>query len=340
MAFVPIDAKADIQSSKKGKLTPAQHAQLNAWCLASKTGIFDCLGKCEATEQSYSVINNIATVIFKKGYLVICGRFVECEENTKIEVTAPNSGSVNGKIVARFDLAQTKEGEFSIITKADSLVQQDLNDNTIGTYEFELYSYTITPSNITLTRNIEYIPDIGGKLVQFEESLTAEGKPLGGYNTSKGTIEERLTRLGFNSVPTSYNFGMEKGTVKYNSGTIKTEGRFGELVIDYGTDSTDYQNQRIFATSQINAKTVTSTISKPSNIPSGLNISKYVTCETTTVSQGGTQTGTSSAPCVITTNDNNLTISITFNKTSGNYSIFYRRINGRVLFSWSDKIVL
>ena len=36
MAFIPIDAKADIQGSKKGKLTPYQHAQLNVEGITQK----------------------------------------------------------------------------------------------------------------------------------------------------------------------------------------------------------------------------------------------------------------------------------------------------------------
>ena len=196
--FIPIDAKADVQGSKKGKLTPAQHAQLNAWCLASKTGILDCLDKCQATATSYTATNNVATVILKKGYVVICGRLVECEAGTEVKITTPTSGSVSGKIILRYNLASVQEQEFVATTTTASLVQQDLNENPLtGIYEFELYSYTATPTSVTLTRTGEYVPDIGGKLSQFEASLTDEGKPLGGYDTSKGTIEERLTALGF-----------------------------------------------------------------------------------------------------------------------------------------------
>ena len=101
MAFVPIDAKADIQGSKKGKLTPAQHAQLNAWSLTGKTGILDCLDRCQATSTSYTAIDDIATVTFKKGYFVICGRLVECESNTKFTMNTPAIGSVSGKIVLK-----------------------------------------------------------------------------------------------------------------------------------------------------------------------------------------------------------------------------------------------
>lgn len=205
MSFIAIDAKADVANSKKGKLTPAQHAQLNAWCLAGKTGILDWGDKCVSTAASYSVSDGAATVIFKKGYLVICGRLVECEANTQVAVSAPISGSVNGKIILRYNLSNSGNDEFVVTTTTSALTQQDLNDNPLtGVYEFELYSYTATPSTVTLLRtNTDYIPDIGGKLQQFITVLTGTGMtgtgnpPLQDYDKGKGTIEARLTALGF-----------------------------------------------------------------------------------------------------------------------------------------------
>lgn len=201
MAFIPIDAKADIQGSKKGKLTPTQHAQLNAWCLADKTGILDCLGRCKSTYNSYSVIGGEATVVFQSGYIVVCGRLVECEAGTTLKVTAPATTTPNtGKIVARFNLAGVEGEEFKVLAIPDSepLIQEDLNEKNVdGVYNLVLYNYSINNVAIELTRNEVYVPDIGGKLDQFEKSLKDEGKPLGGYDESKGTIEERLTKLGF-----------------------------------------------------------------------------------------------------------------------------------------------
>lgn len=228
MAFIPIDAKADVQGSKKGKLTPAQHAQLNAWSLASKTGILDALGRCEAESLTYTATNNIATIVFKKGYLVICGRLVECEAGTEVQVNTPASpsGSTSGKIIARYNLGQSQEKEFEILTKqSGALVQQDLNENpSTGVYEFELYSYTATPNLVTLSRTGDYIPDIGGRLELFEKSLTDEGKPLGGYDTSKGTIEERLTALGFKEGSVTVAGGL--GVIATQTNTVKRQGNY------------------------------------------------------------------------------------------------------------------
>lgn len=166
MSFIAIDAKADIADSKKGKLTPAQHAQLNAFCLTKKTGIFDCLGKCEYISPiSIDSANHKATITFNSGYVVICGRLVECEAGTEFVADLPVSGEESGYIVLRYDLSAFGENEFKVIQKTGSLTQQDLNNNPIdGVYEFPLYSYTATPSSITLTRELiqgsPYIHDI------------------------------------------------------------------------------------------------------------------------------------------------------------------------------------
>lgn len=187
--FIAINAKADVSGSKKGKLTPAQNAQVNAWCLSSKTGIFDCLGRCEATSTSYSAMSNEAIVDFHNGYIVICGRLIECEEGSTVKIVTPLSGSIDGKIILRYDLNNSGENEFVVTTTTAALVQQDLNENPItGVYEFELYSYTATPTSVTLVRNnTDYIPDIGGKLSQFMSEITSE----------INSIEQRLTNLGF-----------------------------------------------------------------------------------------------------------------------------------------------
>ena len=187
--FIAINAKADIQGSKKGKLTPAQNAQVNAWCLASKTGIFDFGGKCLASSSSFVASNNEATIDFHNGFVAICGRIIECEEGTQVKVVTPTTGTINGKIILRYDLAANGANEFVVTTTTAALVQQDLNENPItGVYEFELYSYTATPTNVTLVRNnTDYIPDTGGKLSQFMSEITSE----------INSIEQRLTDLGF-----------------------------------------------------------------------------------------------------------------------------------------------
>ena len=200
--FIAINAKADIQGSKKGKLTPAQNAQVNAWCLASKTGIFDFGGKCLASSSSFVASNNEATIDFHNGFVAICGRIIECEEGTQVKVVTPTTGTINGKIILRYDLAANGANEFVVTTTTAALVQQDLNENPItGVYEFELYSYTATPTNVTLVRNnTDYIHDVANKLNSHTRDIARLNKltySLDDYDMSKGTIEQRLTNLGF-----------------------------------------------------------------------------------------------------------------------------------------------
>lgn len=205
MAFIPINAKADVKGSKKGRLTPAQNAQLNAFCLASKTGILDTLDKCEAEQFSYTAINNLATIVFKRGYIVICGRLVECEAGTQVRISTPATGSIDGKIILRYNLSASKEEEFEVVTTTEALVQQDLNENHLtGIYEFELYSYTATPSTVTIKErtSTNIVPNIHTKISneiskELNNNFFSVNKPLYSYNNSKGTIEQRLTNLGF-----------------------------------------------------------------------------------------------------------------------------------------------
>lgn len=231
MAFIPIDAKADIAGGKKGKITPAQHAQLNAWCLAEKTGILDCLGKCEAYSETLTEIEaNRARAYLKSGYIVVCGRLIECEDRTPIEIETPVFGTRQGSIVLRVDLSARGEEEVIVTTVPwGALRQDDLNNNPIdGVYELVLYTYMASPYRVELVRNSTYVPDIGGALKEFEKSLKDEGKPLGDYDESKGTIEERLTKLGFKSGVVTF-MGKSYGSVDYedtqNNGVYR-QGNF------------------------------------------------------------------------------------------------------------------
>ena len=230
--FIAIDAKADIEGSKKGKLTPAQHAQINSWVFSKKTGILDCFDKCDTTDISYTAVNNIATVIFKKGFIVICGRLVECEQGTEVKIQTPVSGSVSGRIVLRFSLSSTQEEEFKVVVKTGrSLTLNDLNENSsTGVYEFPLYDYIATPNNVSLmNKNISYVRSTNQEITALSGMITAisnsiEGNkdaPLYDYNKNKGTIEQRLTNLGF-----------KQGSITGVSGaTLTKQGKYAILTI-------------------------------------------------------------------------------------------------------------
>lgn len=196
--FIPIHAKADIVGEKKGKITPAQASQLNAWCLASKTGILDWGGKCEATATSYSISNNVATIVLNKGYIVICGRLVEVEQNTSIDIDT--SANPSGKIILSFNLSSSGKEEFKVEVVDRVLRQDDLNENPIsGVYEFELYSYSVTSTTVTLNRNVQYIKSVSERLDElgFKEGVAE-------FRVSNSSIENTFpfdeTKITVNSL--------------------------------------------------------------------------------------------------------------------------------------------
>lgn len=232
MAFIPIDAKADVSESKKGKLTPAQHAQLNAWSLANKTGIFDFLGRCEATATTYTATNNVATVVFNKGFFVVCGRLVECEQGTEVQITTPALGSETGWIIAKFNLSTSGTGEFEVTIKkkTENLIQQDLNLNpTTGIYEFVLYDYTAYHESVTIERvNTNYLPSVQSIISDLYQYVSLKHITIVGDITA----ETRSRFITFDADVT-----INRTTIPQSSkGTLSTNGN--DIVIDVVTPST------------------------------------------------------------------------------------------------------
>ena len=252
MAFIPIIAKEDgVAGSRKGKITPAQMAQLFAWTLKGKTGILNTLGKCEAYQTSNAISGGSATITFKSGYLVICGRLVECQEGTTYTLNNLVSGA-KGMIVAKFDLQASAANEFQISSITGSPIQQDLNEYpTTGVYEFPLYTYSVIGNKLTLFRDIlssdtYYIDDVNGLvdniLINFN-SIKGNGfrrgrdyinpsevssieAPLHFYDVAKGTIENRLSAL----TTRMENLGFKQGSVSGIEGaTLTKQGKYAIL---------------------------------------------------------------------------------------------------------------
>ena len=227
--FIPIHAKADIVGEKKGKITPAQASQLNAWCLASKTGILDWGGKCEATATSYSISNNVATIVLNKGYIVICGRLVEVEQNTSIDVYT--SANPSGKIILSFNLSSSGKEEFKVEVVNRNLRQDDLNENPIsGVYEFELYSYSASSTTVTLNRNVQYIKSVEDAIDDAENNAI---KIATNYHNqavnSIALLEGRLNSLGFKEGAVILPSGVTASVNK-----LKRQGNYviGEVVFN------------------------------------------------------------------------------------------------------------
>ena len=210
--FIPINAKADIPDSKKGKLTPAQNAMVNSWTLSKKTGIFNIAEDFRCEAEASTPINNVVTVTFDRGFFVVCGRLVEVEQGTTINITLPAIGSIDGNIVARFNLSASQEGEFQVLATTETPITEDLNENITGRYDFVLYGYEAKSNGVTLKArsNSVYIDDVGNTLSNLIRGLengtneVAKSKEAKNYNATEGTIktkfdaiETRLTDLGF-----------------------------------------------------------------------------------------------------------------------------------------------
>jgi hypothetical protein len=224
--FIPVNAKADIVGSKKGKITPSQNAVINAWSLSKKVGILAVGDKCEATNMIYTSVGDIATVVFKHGFFVVYGRLVEVEAGTTVDIKLPSFGEEKGNIIAKFKLDEMQDKEFRVFAATDPLVQQDLTEEDAVECDFVLYSYTATPSGVTLTARDEsvYIQSTKEEIIRLRtwaegefNSIFNGGKPAAKAHdyTATGTIamdikriNKRLDEMGFN-----------KGSVSLTNGT-------------------------------------------------------------------------------------------------------------------------
>lgn len=259
MSFIAINAKADITingtnptaTTKKGKITPAQNAMINAWTLSNKTGVLNFGNKCTTTATVFTSTGNTVDIEFNDGYFVVCGRLVEIEAGTIVSTVKLGEGK-QGQIVAKFNLSSTQEGEFSVTAGAKrTLVTNDLNKNpSSGVYEFVLYDFEYTSNGVRMIERDEsiYIDDMNSLIANLKEAIgipdTGIGSaPLDGYNKEKGTIEERLTNLGFKVGSVSDAFA--------NAGaTLTAIGKYAILTIPEGAVTlTDEDNLRVYSMS-------------------------------------------------------------------------------------------
>lgn len=142
--------KADLDN-QKGHLQASDLGALFAFTYPQKAGILNITG----TDCSYNgypaIVGNTAQLTFNKGYIVIFGRAIYIEQNTQVAFNMPTSGSVNGVLGVKINLAENGANEVSWFQKTttpqtDNLLSKDAN----GVYEFVLYSYSATPSTFVV----------------------------------------------------------------------------------------------------------------------------------------------------------------------------------------------
>lgn len=187
---------------------------LYSMLLSKETGIWNKFDKCDVTAPiDYDTTAGFATIKFNKGAISVCGRVLFIDQNTEFKV--PLTATQTGSIGVRINLSKPVTEQYEFYSKTtQSLVQEDLNDNRLGKYEFEIFKYTSTGGSITLNKQENYIESSSEVL---EEVLESDGKTAkkateakiaeyASVDTSKGTIEERLTALGFKSGTVDVDF--------------------------------------------------------------------------------------------------------------------------------------
>ena len=153
MALIPITFNADDASNeKKGKIKGQDLAMALLAGMSNKVGVLNVL---ENACQQYGAINvstGYATITLHAGYIVIFGRLIYIEEGTQVQVALPQSGTVTGSFGIRINLSESGGNEVTWFTKTDLLQTDDLSKNVAtGIYEFRLYTYSATPSGLSLS---------------------------------------------------------------------------------------------------------------------------------------------------------------------------------------------
>lgn len=162
--MIPITFNADdLNNEKKGNIRPQDLASYLSIGMTKRAGVLDIFeNPCTAYQTNY--FTGYATLTMHKGYINIYGRCIYVEEGEQVQVQLPNdNNTVTGVFGVRINLGETGANEVTWFTKTTALRQDDLlNNETGGIYEFALYNYTATSSNIQLTYiapKIEFLTD-------------------------------------------------------------------------------------------------------------------------------------------------------------------------------------
>lgn len=262
--LIPITFKNNdtlTEKTKIGKTTPAQARLMNSYGLSRQVGIFhnyggDCLAKSMSIGAN---ADNSFTVYLNKGAVSIYGGIAIIEENTPVNI---KNNITNGSFGIKVNLNNTAGSEMTFYTKSqnDALDKNDLQgDETGGIYEFELYKYSISGSNLTLTEgadlnkkiytNQQLLEDVFLKIndyVVYQERLTNGWyrKWNSGFKEYHITISTTTTNdvqtCKFKEEFTDLNYAISVQTVRTSSnpvtgasGSVPTGDLYGILPLVY-----------------------------------------------------------------------------------------------------------
>lgn len=152
MALTPITFKADLgDNNSKGHIRPEDLAAMFAFLNTSEAGVLQITGTDCQQFGAINIVGNTAQVTFHKGYVIVQGRAIYIDEGTEVAFTLPTSGTVNGVLGIKINLAEDGSNEVTWFQKLDGVVKNDLlKDTMAGVYEFVLYNYTATSTSFTL----------------------------------------------------------------------------------------------------------------------------------------------------------------------------------------------
>lgn len=151
-------------------------ALLNSYSCSNKTGIFKGYGDNCDINTGISYNDSKATVTFKKGALMICGRvcYIQAGDTLEIPLTATTTGYFGVKVDLSKSVASDElQYEFFSSTTAPTAKNDLLNKETDGVYYFSIYKYTSNGSALTVTKIKDYIFPMSEKIQLSENESTA-----------------------------------------------------------------------------------------------------------------------------------------------------------------------
>ena len=123
-----------------------------------------------------ATLANSNTLHVNAGHAIICGRKLTIAEDD-IPVTLATSGTLKGRLYLQLDLSNTTAPAQMLVETGSSLTPpvQDENVNIInGTYEIDLYHFTVSPVEISgLTKMFTQITGGGADLISDAETNPA-----------------------------------------------------------------------------------------------------------------------------------------------------------------------
>lgn len=233
--MIPITFNADdLNNEKKGNIRAQDLASFLSISMPKRAGVLDIFDNpCTAYQTSYAT--GYATLTMHKGYINIYGRCIYVEEGEQVQIALPtDNNTVNGTFGVRINLGETGANEVTWFTKTTGLQQDNiLNNEANGIYEFGLYNYSATSSNIQLT----YIASKIENIVDYLNGANFRTRELTDNSTNIATTG--FVQGNFSKYLPKYIELSLTATVKAESEDISpatTFSGYGIRYYDYSTD--------------------------------------------------------------------------------------------------------